>query len=177
LMTEINGSRVTPYPVEGYVCGLNETSDLRQLVMDAFLSRCSVRPRGREVRPGVWLDEGTQVHRRAQITGPAYVGRGAMLRANTQLSDFSTLERGCIVDEGTVIEASTVLMNTFVGRGLNVFQSIVDGNHLHPLRQNVVVEIRDQRLLGRTVPSEPVRVASGGAGASLAERLLATAWN
>jgi hypothetical protein len=65
-----------------------------------------------------------------------------------------------------------------VGKGLNVAHAVVDGNKLLPLRHHVVVEIQDDKLLGRTLPIESSQPASGGSsGTSLAERLLATAWN
>jgi hypothetical protein len=168
----------TPYPVQGYVCRLEEASDLRRLIVDAFLSHSSIRPQGREVKPGVWLDDGAQVHRRARIVAPAYVGRGARLRCDTLVTRFSAVERGCDVGDGTVIEDASVLANTYVGKGLNVSHALVDGSRVHPLRQNIVVEITDSRLLGRTLPVEPSRsAAAGSSSASLAERLLATAWN
>ncbi len=167
-----------PYALPGYVRRLDEPSDLRQLVIDAFLSRCSIRPRGRELKPGVWLDDGAQVHRRARIVAPAYLGSGAKLRADTLVTRFSTLERDCDVHDGTVIEDSSILANTCVGKGLNVAHAVVDGNKVFPLRQQIVVEVQDPKLLGRTATVElPRPVAGGVSGASLAERLLATAWN
>jgi NDP-sugar pyrophosphorylase family protein len=167
-----------PYPVPGYVGRLEDATDLRRLVVDAFLSRCSIRPKGREISRGVWFDEGARAHRRARIVAPAYLGCGAQLRADTLVTRFSNLERGCYVHAGTVIDDASVLANTYVGKGLNVAHAIVDGNTLHPLRHNIVVEIPDAKLLGRTVPVVPSRSAAGGSGSlSLAERLLATAWN
>jgi NDP-sugar pyrophosphorylase family protein len=168
----------TPYALPGYVCRLDEPSDLRQLVIDAFLSRCSIHPRGRELKPGVWVDDGAQVHRRARVVAPAYLGSGAKLRADTLVTHFSTLERDCDVHDGTVIEDSSILANTCVGKGLNVAHAVVDGNKVFPLRQPIVVEVQDSKLLGRTASTEvPRPVAGGVGGASLAERLLATAWN
>ncbi|HXC42957.1 MAG TPA: hypothetical protein VNY51_05465 [Candidatus Dormibacteraeota bacterium] len=167
-----------PYPVPGYVGRLQDASDLRHLIVDAFLSRCSIRPKGREMCPGVWFDEGARAHRRARVVAPAYLGCGAQLRADTRVTRFSNLERGCYVHAGTAIDDASVLANTYVGKGLNVAHAVVDGNTLHPLRHNIVVEIPDAKLLGRTLPVGPSRSAAGGSSSlSLAERLLATAWN
>lgn len=169
---------VRPYPVEGYVCRLEEAADLRRLAISSFLSRSSIRPQGREVKPGIWLDEDVQIHRRARIVAPAYLGRGARLRADTLVTRFSALERGCDVGAGTVIEDASVLGNTYVGKGLHVSHAVVDGNRLHPLRQNIVVEVQDTKLLSRIEAAEPLRSpVAGGGNASLAERLLAAAWN
>jgi len=169
---------VIPYHVPGYVCSLAEAIGLRQLAVDGLLSRCSIRPRGREVKAGVWLDDGVQIHRRARIVAPTYLGCGTKLRADTLITRFSALERGCQVQDGTVIEDSSVLANTCVGKGLHVARAIVDGRRLLPLERHVVIEIQDSRLLSRTLPVEcPRPGAEGATAASLAERILATAWN
>ena len=167
-----------PYSIPGYVCRLEEAADLRRLVVDAFLSRNSIRPQGSEVRPGVWLGAGAQVHRRARIVAPAFLGGGAKLRADSLVTHFSAVERGCDVHQGTVIEDASVLANTYVGKGLNVAHAVVNGNRLVPLRHHTVIEIADSKLLGRTAAAIPPRSMTGGASStSLAERLLATAWN
>jgi NDP-sugar pyrophosphorylase family protein len=169
---------VASYPFRGYVNPLKNAGDLRRLVVDAFLSRCAIRPRGREVRPGIWFDDGARAHRSARIVAPAYLGCGTRLRADTLVTHSSALERGCDIHDGTVIEDASVLANTYVGKGLNVAHSVVDGNRLFPLRNHVAVEIQDGKLLRRTVPIEPpVSVAGSATSTSLAERLLATAWN
>jgi NDP-sugar pyrophosphorylase family protein len=166
-----------PFSVPGYVGRLEDVTGLRRLVVDAFLSRCSIRPKGREISPGVWFDEGAHAHRRARVVAPAYVGRGTQLHADTLVTQFSNVERGCYIHAGTVIEDASVLANTYVGKGLNVAHAIVDGNTLRPLGHNIVVEIPDGKLLGRTVPTVPSGSAAGGSSVSLAEHLLATAWN
>jgi hypothetical protein len=167
----------TPYSLPGYVRRLNDASDLRALVMDGFLSLSPLVPKGREVKPGIWFGDAVRVHPRARIVAPAYLGREAVLRADTLVTRFSAVERSCDIRENTVIEDTSVLPNTRVGKGLNVAHAVVDENKLFPLRQPIVVEIHDSRLLGRTLPLEAAN--SGGRGAdssSLAQRLLATAW-
>jgi len=62
------------YVVRGYVNRLEHPRDLRRLVVDALTARCSLRPQGTEVRPGIWLDEGAQVDREARIVAPAFIG-------------------------------------------------------------------------------------------------------
>jgi NDP-sugar pyrophosphorylase family protein len=167
----------TPYALPGYVRRLNDASDLRALVTDGFLSLSPLRPKGREVKPGVWFGDAVRVHSRARIVAPAYLGCETMLRADTLVTRFSTVERGCDIRENTVIEDTSVLPNTRVGKGLNVAHTVVDGNKLFPLRQPIVVEIHDSRFLGRTLPLEAANSAGRGADSpSLAQRLLATAW-
>ena len=149
-----SASEVNPpsdYLTTGYVNRLTDARDLRRLVADAFQGRCAIRPRGREVKPGVWIDDGARVHRSARIVAPAYIGRGTRVRAAALVTRFSNLERRCLVDFGTAIEDSSVLPYTHVGRGLDVAHAVVEGSRLVNLSRNVAVTIRDANLIGPTV--------------------------
>ena len=39
-----------------------------------------MRPSGVEVRAGIWIEDGADVHRRARIVAPAYIGSGSKVR-------------------------------------------------------------------------------------------------
>ena len=138
------------YLTRGYVNRLEDARDLRRLVADAFEGRCAIRPCGREITPGVWIDDGARIHRSARIVAPAYIGRGTRVRAAALISRFSNLERRCLVDYGTAIEDSSVLPYTHVGRGLDLAHAVVEGSRLVNLSHNVVVTIRDTNLIGPT---------------------------
>ncbi|MGH9503231.1 MAG: hypothetical protein ACRD20_10315 [Terriglobales bacterium] len=138
------------YRTSGYVNRLADAQDLRRLAVDAFSGRCAIRPRGRQIKPGVWIDEGARVHRSARIVAPAYIGQGARVRASALVTRFSNVERRCVVDCGTAIENSSVLPFTRVGRGLDVVHSVIEGERLMNLSRNVAFTIEDPKLFGRT---------------------------
>lgn len=135
------------YFVKEYVRRISDPHDFRQLVTDAFVSRCSLRPMGDQLRPGIWVDQGVQIRRGARIVGPAYLGARCTLGDRSVVTRFSNIERDSYIDYGTVIENSSVLPNTYVGILLDVRRSIVHGNRLMNLERSVVVEISDPRLL------------------------------
>jgi len=143
-------SCVVPYQVSGYVNRLANPSDLRRLAVDSFLGHSAIRPNGIQVKPGVWVDEGAQVHRRARLVAPAYIGRGVKVQSDALITRCSSLERGCEVGYGTVVEDASILADTYLGTGLDVAHSIVCGRNLMHLRHDVLVEIDDPQLLGAT---------------------------
>ena len=53
------------------------------------------------------------------------------------------MESDCQVDYGTVVEDSSILSNSYVGIGLDLSHSVVDGNNLLNLERNVTLEIAD----------------------------------
>jgi NDP-sugar pyrophosphorylase family protein len=143
LLTILRLSNPARYSVGGYVNRLEHPRDLRRLVVDGLTSRCRLRPVASEIRPGVWIDETAQVNRDARIVAPAYIGRGSRVEAQCLITRCSNVESNCQVDYGTVIEDSSILSNSYVGIGLDLSHSIVDGNNLLNLERNVTLEIAD----------------------------------
>ncbi|MGA2353729.1 MAG: hypothetical protein ABSG02_04485 [Terriglobales bacterium] len=135
------------YFVKEYVNRLAHPRDLRRLVGDAFRRRCEVVPVGREIRPGVWVDDGVQIDKRARIVAPAYLGCKSIIREDTLITRFSNIESFSYVDYGTVIEDSSILTNTYVGIWLDMCHAVVQGNQLLNLAHNVSLEIADPSLI------------------------------
>jgi len=131
------------YFVNGYVNRLQHPRDLRRLVVDSLSNRCRLRPRGTEIRPGVWMEDGAQVHRDARIVAPAFIGRGTRIGEQCLITRSSNVESSCQIDYGTVVEDSSILSNSYVGIGLDLSHSIVDGSNLLNLERGVTLEIAD----------------------------------
>lgn len=143
----------SPYFVAGYVNRLNDARDLRRLVVDSFLGRCALKPRGTEIKPGVWVGEGAFVHRCARIVAPAYIGRRTKVRSSALITRFSSLEQDCVIERNTVVEDASVLSCSHIGEDLEISHSVVDGTRLIHLRRQVGVTIEDAKLLSRNQPS------------------------
>lgn len=146
------------YMVSEYVNPLASLADVRQLAVDAFNGRCAVRPVGTEVRPGVWMDEKADIHKRARIVAPAYIGRGSKICEDTLITRCSTIESSCQIDFGTVVEDSSVLSGSYVGIWLDVSHSVVSGNRLFNLHRDVRLEIPDGNVLGpNLIPAQKAK--------------------
>jgi NDP-sugar pyrophosphorylase family protein len=139
-------SRVAYY-IREYVNCLTHARDLRRLVSDVLRGRCAMRPPGKEVRPGVWIEATADIHRRARIVAPAYIGSGSEIREDTLITRCSNVERGCYIDYGTVIEDSSVLANTHVGIWLDLCHSVASANKLFNLEKNVILDISDPSIM------------------------------
>jgi hypothetical protein len=135
------------YSISGYVNQVTTPWDLRRLVTDVFRRRCEMRPPGKEIRPGVWVEAGARIHRRARIVAPAYIGRGAQVREDTLITRCSNLESSCYIDYGTVIEDSSILTNSYIGIWLDVTHAVVSGNKLANVGRNVVLNISDSNVI------------------------------
>jgi carbonic anhydrase/acetyltransferase-like protein (isoleucine patch superfamily) len=135
------------YTVFGYVQPLLSATDIRQLAVDAFQERNSIRPIGTEIRPGVWVGEGARIHRKARVLAPAFIGSRSKVRAAAVVTRGSVLEHHSEVDCGTVVENSTILPYAYLGAGLDLTHSVLIGENLHNIPRAITVEIRDVRLI------------------------------
>ena len=135
------------YFVREYVSCLTGPRDLRKFASDILSRRCLTHPSGQQVRPGVWMDENAEVHRRARIVAPAYIGCESRIQADALITRLSDVERNCLIESGTVIENSSILDNTSIGICLDVCHSVASGNRLLNLERDVVVEILDSRVM------------------------------
>ena len=135
------------YFVREYVKRLAHPQDLRQFATDVLQNRCAVRPAGREIKPGVWVDEGAEVHRQARIVAPAYIGRGSEVQQDALVTRSSNIEENCCIESGTVVEDSSILSNTHVGIWLDVCHAIAAGNLFLSLQRDVALEISDPAII------------------------------
>jgi NDP-sugar pyrophosphorylase family protein len=149
IVATLGESEPAHYAVSGYVNRLEGPHDLRRLVVDSLSSRCRLRPQGSETRPGVWMNEGAQVHRTARIVAPAFLGRKSKIEEQCLITRCSNVESNCQIDYGTVVEDSSILSNSYVGIGLDVSHSIVNGKQLLNLERDVALEIQDPGMIRR----------------------------
>lgn len=152
------------YAFDGYMNRLRDGRDLRQLAVDALYGSLRVRPAGRQVKPGVWVEDGARVHPKARVLAPAFIGARARLRAGSVITRGTTVEHHGEIDCGSVIENSTILPYSYVGPGLDVSHSVVGFRRLAHLRREVEVEIGDPKLIAMITANAPLRALSSAAG-------------
>jgi len=152
LFSRLQLGKSTYYPVRGYINRLRHPRDLRRLVVDSFNSRCRLRPQGSEVRHGIWMCDGAQVEKSARIVSPSFIGRDVTISEQCLVTRYSNIERDSYVDYGTVVEDTTILPNSYVGIGLDLAHSVVDGRSLVNLHHGVMLKIGDPVVMRQNKP-------------------------
>jgi NDP-sugar pyrophosphorylase family protein len=162
-----------PYSTRGYVNRLQNAADFRQLIVDAFAEQNSIRPLGRQLRPGVWVGAGARIEREARVIAPAYIGAGAKVCKSAVVTRCSNIERCALVDCGTVVENATVLPSSYVGAGLDVSHAVLGFRRIAHLNRKIEIEVHDRRLLAPVPKAAAWRVAGM---ASAAVEFLQRGW-
>ncbi len=101
-----------------------------------------------EVRPGVWIGEGTQIDSSAEIGTPVAIGKnvtigaGAKIGENTIVGDGSVIEANCtlretILWEGAHVRTGTQMERCVVGKNASVSSNVAifDANIMDPTRR------------------------------------------
>jgi hypothetical protein len=95
-LPERRASQSQPMPLEythrQYANRLSTPLDLRRLAQDALLQRCSIRPNGKEVKPGVWVAPSARLHARARVVSPSYIGAHTRLRSGVVITRGTNIE-------------------------------------------------------------------------------------
>ncbi len=146
-VNEFNGH--APYRFRGYAKRILSAKERQELVGDALIGACAMKPSGTQIREQVWIGEGVKLEESVRVIGPTYIGTRTLVRAGVTIGPFASLERDCVVDCGTAVEQSTVLPHTYLAPGLLIRRALVDGERLEDLRSGVVADLQPARLGSR----------------------------
>jgi NDP-sugar pyrophosphorylase family protein len=75
---------------------------------DALAGRVEVEIPGREVRPGLWVEDGATIASSARIEPPVAIGEGC------RIGEDAVIEGPCVVGDGCVLEARAHVVRTLV---------------------------------------------------------------
>jgi len=165
-----------------YANRLSTFLELRCLAQDALLQRCTIRPNGSELHPGVWVAPSARLHPRVRIVNPCFIGAHTRLWSGVVITRGTNIEHHCEVDCGTVVENTTVLPHTYLGSGLDIAHSILNRNTMVDVRRAIEVEIDDYSLVSSTSPlprptSKPGPKTAGRVTADLSRWKLSDAFS
>jgi carbonic anhydrase/acetyltransferase-like protein (isoleucine patch superfamily) len=149
--------------VDGYVNRLRDTADLRRLTLDSFGLRTQIQPVGGQFRPGVWVAPGAKMDRGVRLVAPCYIGAASRIRSGSLITRGSSIEHHCVVDSGSVVEASTLLPLSYLGAGLDLTHSVLGFKKIASLKYSAELEVEDGKLVGAVPPSPALRTLSHAA--------------
>lgn len=105
------------YIAEGYWSDIGNLQQYKQTQFDMLEGRVDLQIKGEQKVPGIWVEEGVDIHPEAEVIAPAFIGTGSRVEAEAKVQPFSVL--GCFtrVAKGVVIEKSVVWDRNFIEQG------------------------------------------------------------
>ena len=152
-----------PFETLGYVNRLQTPADLRALALDSLMKKTSIQPLGTEIRPGVWVARGARVNRDVRLVAPCYIGPSSKIRAGALITRGSSIEHHCVVDCGSVVEASTLLPLSYLGAGLDLTHSVLGSRRVFSVKHNAQLEVGDATLVSMLPNTSALRTLNHAA--------------
>lgn len=109
------GEPMYGYETDGYWCDVGNLEAYRQTHFDILSGKARFCVSSREIGPGVWIEDGTEVHRTATIQGPAYVGARCKIGPNAEVGEYSVLGEQVLVGANTSLKRSVLWNNVYLG--------------------------------------------------------------
>jgi mannose-1-phosphate guanylyltransferase/phosphomannomutase len=115
---------------------------------DALLGRVELDVPGRQLRPRVWVGQGTEIDPGARLEAPVLIGAGCLIETGAELIGPLIIGDGCVVEHGAVLEGVINWDGVKAGRNAHVAGSILGRNvgvhHEAVVREDTVIGDRSQ---------------------------------
>ncbi|HBN07359.1 MAG TPA: hypothetical protein DD435_01500 [Cyanobacteria bacterium UBA8530] len=111
---------------------------------EAISGRLGIHLPGKEVSPGIWIEEGAQVHPRAELFGDCWLSSQSRVERECRLRD-SFLEGEARLERGATLGGSVVLGKTRLGKATHwneqvLHHSFAVGRKVDEVTENKVLE-------------------------------------
>jgi len=132
------------YPVDEY---WNDVGNLKELVQgnsDALHGQVSVEIPGNEIRPGVWVDEGTLLPTSVRVEPPVAIGRNCVIGEDVVVEGPTAIGEGCVVGAQAHLARTILLGDARIPAGALLVEGIVAGQPEIGERDSSVGGVRTQ---------------------------------
>ena len=146
------------WELRGYWNDVGNIEQYRLGNFDALLGRVKLDVPGRELAPGVWVGEGTEIEEGAVLEAPILLGAGCLVETEAQLIGPLIIGDGCVIERGATLEGVIQWDGVKNGRGSRLAGSIL-GKHVVVHHEAVVHE--DAVIGDRSDVAPKARVAAG----------------
>ena len=102
---------------------------------------------GRQLKPGIWTGPGVKIAPSARIIPPVFIDRMVSIGEEAVIGPVVELGAGSIVDSGSYVTESTVLPGSYIGKDLDIKQSIVNQHQILRTELKTVYSAVDDILL------------------------------
>ena len=111
--------------VSGYWCDAGHPLSYRGAHFDALAGKLKLDLPATHIGEGIWLGDRVEVHPAAEITGPVYLGTGAVVRRGAALGERTIVGENTLIEENARISRSIIGSGCHVGREATITGSII----------------------------------------------------
>jgi len=132
------GEPIYAYPSSAYWIDIGTPEKYLQLHRDLLSGKGNASRHGFTTGDEVLIGDQSYIHPTAQIRGPVVIGNNCTIGRNVKLIGPVVIGSGCTILEDAVIEESIIWRNAWLGRGVNLKNSVIADNCC--LNANSIIE-------------------------------------
>lgn len=113
------------YVMNEYWSDIGTLEQYREAQVHVLQGRTTLPIPGTQLRPGLWVGEGTLVDEDAQVEGPVCLGSNCRVKKGAHLGPFTVVGDSCLVEEGAAIRRSVLWERCYIGNKAQVDSAIL----------------------------------------------------
>ena len=114
--------------LNGFWCDIGDLKEYLRAHREVLAGEVKVKLGGREVEKGLWMEEGADIHPRALLQAPLYIGANCRIEAGSRISDGSVLGPHTRVEEYASVKRGLTWEGAYIGRGAALRGGILCGS-------------------------------------------------
>ncbi|MDA8235487.1 MAG: sugar phosphate nucleotidyltransferase [Clostridia bacterium] len=104
----------------GYWCDIGNLEQYRQAHYDILAGKVKLAMPGKQMQPGVWAEEGAEIHPEAVVEGPVFLGSCCKVEKGARIGGYSVLGSHAWVDERGTVKKGILWEHSYVGQGAQI---------------------------------------------------------
>lgn len=108
------------YVDDGYWCDIGNLQVYRQAHQDILDGKMKLKNMLPEIRPGVWVGEGSEIDASVKIEPPVIIGRNCRIGRDAVIEEYSVLGDNVVIQEKAVLKRPVIWSNVYVGSQTNL---------------------------------------------------------
>lgn len=105
---------------------------------------------GHEVKNGLWIGPGVRIPKSTTLVPPVYINQKTIIGEDCIVGPYVEIGQGCVIDDESFITESVLLGGSYVGKQLDVKQSIINRNQVCSVKHDTLYTASDEMFLSAT---------------------------
>ncbi len=119
------GAPLYGYIANGYWCDIGNLEQFLKANIDVLTGKVKIKIPGREILPGIFVNEDVDISHSAFIKPPVYIGQFSKIKENATILGPTVLGDSVFVDSEAKIQRSVIFNNTYIGKKSSIYSSII----------------------------------------------------
>lgn len=106
----------------------------------------------RQIKPGVWVGLRTSISKDVNLVAPSWIGDDVRIEGACSVGPFAVIEDRCLVEQDTTLCDSVVFAENFVGRSLEIKDSLISGSEIINHQTGSLLRATDDFIVSSLLP-------------------------